>query len=159
MNWFIKFVLGKVSGPVLVWIILALFAANVVTVKLLANAWTKNAQAELVCVNQALTDAIAAREAVDLELQRIDIELTESIKARAIAAQLAEKEIDKRIAEKEIEHAHAIADMEAATNEISDDEFFCATEPLSAELLIGMRSAAARYNQARNSASASSDIN
>ena len=159
MSWFIKFVLGKLSGPVLVWIILALFAVNLTTATLLKSAWTKNAQAELLCINQALTDARDARSVVDAELLRIETELTESIKARAIAAQQAEKEIAARLAEKEIEHSHALADMEAAANEIADDEFFCATESISAELLIGMRNAAASYNQSRNSARTSTDTN
>lgn len=157
MSWFIKFVLGKLSGPILVWIILALFAANLTSATLLKRAWTKIAQAELVCINQALRDADAARQAVieAVALHRALLDRSESL--RELAGIEATKEINKRIAEKEIQHAHAMADMEAATNEIADDEFFCATEPLSAELLIGMRSAAASYNQTRNRDTQSSD--
>lgn len=157
IDWLAKFILGKLSGPILIWILLGLVAANISQGVLLKSAWTKLAQAELVCINQALTDAIAAREAVDAELRLIEIELTESIKNRAIAAQIAETEIEKRLREKEIEHANAIADMEAVTNEIADDEFFCATERVSAELLIGMRNAAARYNKTANRASTDTD--
>lgn len=150
MSWLIKFVLGKVSGPVLVWVILALFAANLATGTLLKRAWTKNAQAELLCINQALMDANAARQAVIEAVAEHKALLARSENLRMIAGAKAEREIAARLAEREIEHAHELADMEAATNEIADDEFFCATESISAELLIGMRSAAARYNESRN---------
>ncbi len=159
MTWFIKFVLGKLSGPILVWIIVALFAANLATGTLLKRAWTKNAQAELVCINQALRDADAARQAVIVAVAQHRAMLQRSESLRELAGLAAQKEINKRIAEKEIEHAHAIADMETATNEIADDEFFCATEPISAELLIGMRSAAARYNKIRTGLRFDPDIN
>ena len=159
MQWLIKFVLGKLSGPVLVWILIALIGANVAQGLLLKRAWTKNAQAVLACENAALRDAKAATDAVNQELIQIQAELHQAEMNRILAGEQADREIAKRLHEKEVEHAQAIADMEIATNEIADDEFFCASEPVSADQLVRMRDAAASYNQARNSASTSLDAN
>lgn len=132
-------------------LLILLFFANVGQGLLLKSAWTKNAQAILMCENNALRDAQLSAEAVNRELFVITAELRLSTLARQSENEKAEKEIAERLRKKEIEHANVIADMEAATNEIADDEFFCATEPVSAELLIGMRNAAFSYNQNRNS--------
>ncbi len=159
MQWLIKFVLGKLSGPVLVWILIALIGANVAQGLLLKRAWTKNAQAVLACENAALRDAKAATDAVNQELIQIQAELHQAEMNRILAGEQADREIAKRLHEKEVEHAQAIADMEIATNEIADDEFFCASEPVSTDQLARMRDATARYNQARISASTRPDAN
>ena len=148
-----KFVLGKFSGPVLIWILLALIAANATQGYLLKRAWTKNAQAVLVCENAALRDANAAKEAVTAELLKIQGELIEAQTQKQIAGEQAEREITARLHEKEIEHAQAIADMEIATNEITDDEFWCASEPVPLPIMRSMRDAATAYNQTRNNPS------
>lgn len=144
---------GRLSGPVLVYVLLGLMATNAATGWLLKNAWTKNAQAVLVCENQALRDANAAKEAVARELIQIRDELAESEKQKKIQTDLAEKEITDALRKKEIEHEQALANMEAATNEIPDDDFFCASEPVSFDLLTGLRNSVAAYNKARNNPS------
>ena len=153
MGWLIKFVLGKASGPVLVYALLAFITLNVAQGFLLKRAWDNVAQAALECENQALRDANVAKEAVTAELLKIQDELIQSKKQRQIAGEQAEREITARLYEKEIEHAQAIADMEIATNEITDDEFWCASEPVPLPIMRSMRDAATAYNQTRNNPS------
>ncbi len=144
---------GRLSGPILVYVLLGLIASNAITGYLLKNALTKNAQAVLVCENQALRDANTAKEAVARELIQIQEELADSEKQRRIQTIDAEVAIADALRQKEIEHEEAIANMEIATNEIPDDDFFCASEPVSFDLLTGMRNAIAAYNKARNNPS------
>jgi len=153
MPWLIKFVLGKVSGPVLIYVLLGLVASNVITGALLKNAWKENAHAALACENQALRDANARNLAVAAELQRIQADLVETRKQKELAAIETEKEIAARLAEKEAEHARAVVDLEFAINEITDEEFWCASEPVPPGILAGMRDAVAAYNNNRNNAS------
>ena len=150
MGWLIRFALGKVSGPILIYAILALFAANVLTGTLLKRAWTKNAQAVLQCENQALRDANAKNAAVAAELSIIQAELIEVREQKQIAGAEAEKKSAALLHAKEIEHAQALTDLEFAKNEITDDEYLCAVEPVPFGLLDGMRNAAATYNANRN---------
>ncbi len=154
MNWLIKFVLGKVSGPVLIYVLLGLVAANAITGALLKHAWTENARAVLQCENQALRDANARNLAVSTELQRIQSDLAAEKKQRMFAAKQAEKEIAAQLHEKEIEHAEAIANMEIAIDEITDEEFLCASEPVPLPVFNQLHDAATAYNDNRNSASA-----
>jgi len=153
MGWLVKFVLGKVSGPVLFYLILALLAANAVTGTLLKKAWNDNARASLECENQALRDANQRNLAVSTELQRIQKELTETKNANMLAAKEADEENAFRLHEKEIEHAEAIEALEVAVNEITDDEFWCAAEPVPLLVTNRMRDTATAYNNNRNSAS------
>jgi len=145
---------GRMSGPILVYVLLALFAANMATGYLLKKSWAKNAQAVLACENAALRDAAAARTKVDIELQRIQTDLDASEQFRKDQGRIADKRNAAALRTQEIAHAAAIADMEIATNEIADDEFFCASEPVATDQLVRMRSDASAYNQNRNSASA-----
>ena len=154
-----KSVLGKIPSTFLVWILIALIGANVAQGYLLKRAWTKNAQAVLACENAALRDAKAATDAVNRELIQIQAELTEAENKRILAGEEADREIAKRIHEKEVEHAQEITDMEIATNEIADDEFFCASEPVTTDQLVRMRDATARYNKTRTGASGSRNAN
>lgn len=141
---------GRLSGPVLVYVLLGLVASNALTGYLLKSAWKKNATMVLVCENQALRDANAKNLAVAQELERIQNDLVAETELLRAAGVSAEKEIAARLAAKEIEHAKAIADMEIATNEITDDEWLCAVEPVPPALLDGMRNATATYNANRN---------
>ncbi len=154
MNWVIKFILGKVSGPVLIYVLLGLVAANAITGALLKRAWTENARAVLQCENQALRDANARNLAVSTELQRIQSDLVAEKKQRMFAAKQAEKEIAAQLHEKEIEHAEAIANMEIAINELTDEEFLYASEPVPLPVFNQLRDAATTYNDNRNSARA-----
>ena len=153
MAWIIKFVLGKVSGPVLFYLILALLAANAVTGALLKKAWNDNARASLECENQALRDANQRNLAVATELQRIQDELTETRNANMLAAEKADLDNAARLYEKEIEHADAIEALGVAVNEITDDEFWCASEPVPLPISNGMRDTATAYNNNRNNPS------
>ena len=90
MGWLIKFVLGKVSGPVLIYALLAFFALNMAQGFLLKRAWDNVAQAALECENQALRDANAAKEAVTAELLKIQGELIEAQTQKQIAGEQAE---------------------------------------------------------------------
>jgi len=153
MIGFLAGLVGRLSGPILVYVLLGLVASNAVTGYLLKNAWTKNAQQVLICENQALRDANAAKEAVARELIQIREDLAESEKQKKIQTINAEAAIADALRKKEIEHEEAIADMEIATNEIPDEDFFCASEPVTSELLVGMRNAIAAYNKTRNNPS------
>jgi len=153
MGFLVKFILGKVSGPFLVYVVLGLVAANAITGYLLKSAWKKNAQAVLVCENAALRDANEANELVTAELQQVQTDLIAKEARLQIQGEAAEVEIQRRILAKEIEHAAALADLEVATNDITDEEFFCATEPVAAGVLAGMRHTATTYNKNRNSPS------
>lgn len=153
MSWLLKLVLGKVSGPILIYVIVGLFASNALTGYLLKSAWKKNAVAVLECENQALRNANAKNLAVAAELQRIQTDLIAEKESRRVAGIAAEKEVAARLAAKEIEHAEAIANMEIATNEITDEEWLCASEPVPNGLRNGMRDAAATYNRNRNNPS------
>jgi hypothetical protein len=148
---FLAGIISRASGPLLVYVLLGLIASNALTGWLLKRAYDANVRAVLVCENQALKDANAAKEAVAARLAKAQQDLREAREQRKKAGEEAEKEIEKRIAEKEIEHAEAIAAMEVATNEIPDEDFFCATEPVSVDILSGMRDAATSYNETRNS--------
>jgi len=150
MIGFFAGLVGRLSGPVLVYVLLGLIATNAISGYLLKRAWTANAQAVLLCENQALRDANSAKEAVARELIQIQEELAESEKQRKIQTIDAEQAIADALRQKEIEHEDALANMEIATNEIPDDDFFCASEPVSFDLLTGMRNAVAAYNEARN---------
>lgn len=153
MSWLIKFVLGKVSGRVLIYALLALVMLNAAQGFLLKKAWNNVALAALECENQALRDANTAKEAVTAELLKIQDELIESKIQKKIAGEEAEKEIVARLREKKIEYAEAVAKMEGAINEITDDEFWCASEPMPLPVLWSMRDAATAYNQTRNNPS------
>lgn len=148
---------GRLSGPILVYVLLGLVAANALTGYLLKNAWQKNATAVLECENQALRDANNANLAVSLELQRIQTDLAIETRLRLDNTRAAEKKIAAAILAKDIEHAEQIAALEVATNEIEDDEFFCASERVASAQLIGMRNAAASYNRTRNHSSTATD--
>jgi len=150
MGWLVKFVLGKVSGPVLFYLLLALLAANLTTGALLKKAWNDNARASVECENQALRDANNRNLAVSTELQRIQKELRHNTETLLLAAAQADAESRERLIEKEIEHQEAIERLEFAKNEITDEEFSCASEPVPLPFLDGMRSAATTYNDNRN---------
>lgn len=153
MGWLVKFVLGKVSGPVLFYLILALLAANAITGALLKKAWNDNVRASLECEKQALRDANQRNLAVSTELQRIQDELTETRNANMLASQKADEQSAARLHEKEIQHAEAIEALEVAVNEITDDEFWCASEPVPLPTSNGMRDTATTYNNNRNNSS------
>ncbi len=149
-----KFVLGKFSGPVLIWILIALIGANVTQGWLLKRAWTKNAQAVLQCENAALRDAQKANDEVTAELVRIQNDLIDAKKENKLAAEKADRISAARLREKEIAQAQAVTDMEKAINAITDDEYFCASEPVPLPVLTGMRDAAIAYNKTKNNPSA-----
>lgn len=150
MSWLIKFALGKVSGPILIYTIIALFGVNVLTGALLKSAWKKNAQAVLQCENQALRDANQKNAAVAAELLLIQTTLIEVKKQKQIEGVEAEKKSTALLQAKEVKHAQALTDLEFAKNEITDDEYLCASEPVPFALRDGMRNAAATYNNNRN---------
>ena len=150
MGWLIKFALGKVSGPILIYTIIALFGVNVLTGALLKSVWKKNAQAVLQCENQALRDANQKNVAVAAELLLIQSELVEVKKQKQIAGVAAEKKSAMLLHAKEVEHAQVLDDLEFVKNEITDDEYLCASEPVPFGLLDGMRNAATTYNRNRN---------
>ncbi len=141
---------GRLSGPVLVYILIGLFASNALTGYLLRAAWEKNATAVLECENQALRDANDHNVEITAELVRIQTDLATGEKLRLDNTRAAEKEIAAAILAKEIEHEEQLAALEAATNEIEDDDFFCAGERVASGQLVGMRDAVATYNRTRN---------
>jgi len=149
MSFLIKFILGKVSGPFLVYVVLGLFAANAITGTLLKSAWKKNAQAVLVCENQALRDAADANAAVAAELKRLQEEQAAYRESIRIQTREIEKEIAENIRAMEIQHEEQIANLQVATNEITDDEFFCASEPVAVDQLDRMRDAVTAYHKNR----------
>lgn len=140
MGWLIKFVLGKVSGPVLIYVLLGLVAANATTGYLLKKAWDKNATAVLECENQALRDANNANAAITVELKRLQRKHEAYRESVRRLTEEADKEIQRRRREMEAAHESEIAALEVATNEIPDDDFFCASEPVSSGLLTGCAS-------------------
>jgi len=150
MGFLVNFVLGKVSGPFLVYILLALFAANAATGWLLKNAWADNARAALECENQALRDANAAKELVAAELVKIQKELVDERAKLDRAANNADTIIARVIAANEARDADEKADLEVAVNEITDTDYFCGSESVPFPILVGLRVAATAYNQARN---------
>lgn len=144
---------GRLSGPILVYILLGLFASNALTCYLLKSAWKKNATAVLQCENQALRDANNHNVAIAAELERIQTDLATEKKLRLDNTRAAEKEIAAAILAKELEHEEQLAALEFATNEITDDEWLCGSEPVAPAQLVGMRDAAATYNRTRNNPS------
>ncbi len=148
---------GRLSGPVLVYVLLALVASNALTGYLLKSAWKKNATAVLQCENRALRDANDHNAAVSAELKRIKFDLANEKKLRLDNTRIAEKEIAAAILAKDIEHEEQIAALEVATNEITDDEWLCASEPVAPAQLVGMRDAVAAYNDTRNHSSTATD--
>jgi hypothetical protein len=144
---------GRLSGPVLIYILLGLIASNALTGYLLKSAWEKNATAVLECENQALRDANDHNVVIVAELERIRIELAIEKQVRLDNTRAAEKEIASLIRAKEIEHEEQLIALEAATNEIDDEDFFCASEPVAPVQLVGMRDAIAAYNRTRNNPS------
>lgn len=150
MNFLLKFVLGKVSGPILVYVVLGLFVANAITGALLKKAWNDNARAAVVCKNQALRDANDRNLKTVKEMERIRIDLNLAIVEKQKAGLAAAKEIEKRLSDQETKHADAIAQVEFIKNEITDDDFFCASEPVPYPVVIGMRDNATAYNDHRN---------
>lgn len=144
---------GRLSGPVLVYVLLGLIASNALTGYLLKSAWKKNATAVLQCENRALRDANDHNAAVSAELERIRIDLANEKKLRMDNTRAAEKEIAAALRAKEIEHEEQLAALEVATNEITDDEWLCASEPVAPAQLVGMRDAVAAYNDTRNNPS------
>lgn len=140
---------GRLSGPILVYVLLGLIAANATTGYLLKRAWVKNAQAVLECENQALRDANDANALVNAELDRLQGEHDAYREQVRIATAEVEKQIADQRRELEIEHETALTELEVATNEIPDEDFFCASEPVSADLLKRMRIAVAAYHQNR----------
>ena len=149
IGWVVKFILGKASGPILIYILLGLVAANATTGYLLKNAWQKNARAVLQCENAALRDANEANEKTSQALLKSQREFAEyRTQVREATALIERENADARRA-MEIDHEQTLADLEVATNEIPDDDFFCATEPVSVDVLAGMRDAATAYNENR----------
>ena len=139
--------IGKVSGPFLVYVLLGLIATNAGTGYLLKSAWKKNAQAVLQCENQALRDANEANEATTRKL----LAARAKLEAYQDAVRLQTAEVERENAENfralQIEHDEALADLEVATNEIPDEDYYCATEPVSDPVLARMRDAATTYNE------------
>ena len=139
--------LGKLSGPILVYVLLGLIAANATTGYLLKHAWQQNARAVLQCENQALRDANEANEATTAKL------LSTRAKFEAYRKQVREQTagIEKENADifraLEIEHGEELANLEVAINEISNDDYYCATEPVSSPVIARMRDAATTYNE------------
>lgn len=148
---------ARLSGPVLVYVLLGLVASNALTGYLLKNAWKKNAVAVLECENQALRDANKHNAAITAALERIRLDLAIEKQQRLDNTKAAEKEIEAAVRAKEIEHAEQIAALEAVTNEITDDEWLCASEPVAPAQLVGMRDAVTAYNQTRNNSSTATD--
>lgn len=140
---------ARLSGPVLVYILLGLVAANALTGYLLKKAWEDNARANLECENQALRDANEANAAVTAELQRLQAEFDTYRAAVVEATAEAEKEIETQRRAMELAHEEELAALEVATNEIPDEDFFCASEPVSADLLKRMRIAVTAYHENR----------
>lgn len=140
---------AKLSGPVLVYVLIGLIAANATTGYLLKRAWTKNAQAVLQCENNALRQANDANALVTAELKKLQGEHDAYREQVREQTAIIEKEIEDSRRELEIEHETELAALEVATSEIPDEEFFCASEPVSAGLLTRMRVAVAAYHQNR----------
>jgi len=148
---------GRLSGPVLVYVILGLFVSNALTGYLLKSAWKKNATAVLECENQALRDANDHNLIVTAELERIRADLSASEQFRKDQTRIANKRNAAALRSKEIEHEKQLAALEVATNEIDDEDFFCASEPVAPAQLVGMRDAVTTYNRTRNNPSTATD--
>lgn len=157
MAWLLKFILGKVSGPVLIYVVVGLFATNALTGYLLKSAWRKSAIAILECENQALSDANEANVAVVAALELIRKSRDRETQRRLDSTRIAEKEIAAALRAMEVEHDEQIAALEVAINDIDDEDFFCASEPVAFAQLTGMRNAVAAYNQTRNNPSTATD--
>lgn len=141
---------GRLSGPVLVYVLLGLVATNALSGYLLKRAWNKNATAVLQCENQALRDANAKNAKVNRELRESRQREEAEKLLRKMQTKEADKKIQAMILAKDVEHEQQLATLEVATSEITDDEFFCASEPVSGGQLVGMRDAVATYNRHRN---------
>ncbi len=150
MSWLAKFLLTRISGPAVIWVLLGLVAANATTGWLLKKAWDTNARAVLQCENNALRDANAVNEETARQLIAAQKDRDEAIALRLSAERDAEIRIAATRRAMEIEHETQLADLEVATNEITDDEFFCASEPVAADQLARMRDAVATYNENRS---------
>lgn len=150
MIGFLAGFVGRASGPALVWILLGLMATNAATGWLLKNAWTKNAQAILVCENQALKDANARNLAVSNELQSVQADLVLTKEKNAIASASVEIENAARRVARENEHQDNLADLELSINEITDDDFWCASESVPLPVVSQLHNAASTYNYNRN---------
>ncbi len=157
MAWLLKFVLGKVSGPALIYVVVGLFATNALTGYLLKAAWRKTATAVLECEIEALRNANDHNSLIAAELQRIQADLAIEKQRRLDDTRAAEKEIANALRVKEVEHEEQLAALEAVTNEIDDEEYFCASERVAFGQLVGMRDAASTYNQTRHRSSAATN--
>ncbi len=145
----VNFILGKVAGPYLVYAVAALTVALAAESYLLKRAWTKNAQAVLKCENIQLTDA---NERTSLALNRLRQANDENAAlriAQAAAGADAEQRSEHRIAEQDERHQAELEAMEVAANEVPDEDYYCASERVSAGLLSGMRERAKAYNKRR----------
>jgi hypothetical protein len=148
---------GRLSGPVLVYVLIGLLASNALTGYLLKSAWKKNATAVLECENQALRDANDHNIVIAAELERIRTDLAASEQFRKDQGRIADKRNAAALRTKEIEHEQQLAALEVATNEIDDEDFFCASEPVAPNQLLGMRDAVATYNRTRSNPSTATD--
>ncbi len=140
---------GRVSGPVLVYALLGLLAVNAITAGLLKNAWQENARAVLQCENAALRDANEVNEKTSQILLKSQKEFAEYRAQVRKLTVVAEKETEAIRRQMELAHEQEIADLEVVTNEIPDDDFYCASEPVSSGVLSRMRDAVAAYNANR----------
>lgn len=146
MNFFAGLI-GKATGPMLVYVLAGLIAANATTGYLLKSAWKKNAQAVLQCENQSLRDANEANEATTAQLLKSQAEFAAYREEIRKLTATVEKENAKAMREMETEHRTALIDLEVATNEIPDEDYYCATEPVSDPVLARMRDTATTYNE------------
>lgn len=140
---------NKIAGPVLVWLVLGLFASNAVTGFLLKRAWEQNARQVLECDNTALESALAENKLVTDRLREIEVERDMERQARQRAEERADEAIERRIAYMEESHAREIENINLDTASISDDDYWCASEPVSVQLANGLRDRAATYNRTR----------
>lgn len=141
---------GKLSGPMLVYVLIGLIASNALTGYLLKKSLTRNAQAILQCENQALRDANDANVMVLDELARLQVRHD----AYRDAVKNATREVEEKTATDrramEVDHEKELNELEVANNEIPDEEFFCASEPISAAVVDRMRIAVTAYNENKN---------
>ncbi len=145
----IGFIANKVAGPVLVYTVLALFVSNAVTGFMLKRAWEENAKQVLECDNAALESALAENEIVTDRLREIEIERDMERQARQRAEIRADEAIEQRIAYMEESHAREIENINLDTASISDDDYWCASEPVPLQLATGLRDRASAYNRTR----------
>ena len=145
----IRFLVNKIAGPVLVYAVLALFVSNAVTGYLLKQAYDANIRANLECNNSKLEEALQATEAVRAALEVAEQERERERNQRIIAEAEADRQIAEQVADMEDQHAAELDELRLTLSSIPDDDYECASEPVSSNVIGWMRKRAEDHNQDR----------